>query len=139
MGGNLLNKRSKTVVKIREIFKEIFGLVIRLLGVYFLWAGLSDLNVPALMNVQMIQSDQWTDIISAILPAAFNLIVAWWLLGGSLTRRAYPRELPSSAQTYISSHPDKTIEEEAKASESPALTGMDQANKKLASLVTEKK
>jgi hypothetical protein len=109
------------------------------LGVYFLWAGLSDLNVPALMNVQMIQSDQWTDIISAILPAAFNLIVAWWLLGGSLTRRAYPRELPSSAQTYISSHPDKTIEEEAKASESPALTGMDQANKKLASLVTEKK
>jgi hypothetical protein len=125
-------------VKNREIFKEIFGLVIRLLGVYFLWAGLADLNVPALMNVQMIQSDQWTDIISALLPAVFNLVVAWWLLGGSLVKRAYPRELPF-AQTYLSSHPDKTSEEEPKSPAPQALAGMELADKKLASLVTDKK
>jgi hypothetical protein len=126
-------------VKNRETFKEIFGLVIRLLGVYFLWAGLADLNVPALTNVQMIQSDQWTDVVSAILPAAFNLIVARWLIGGSLTRIAYPRELPTVAHTYMTSRPDKPTEGEAKVNESSALTGMEQANQKLASLVTEKK
>jgi hypothetical protein len=125
-------------VKTREIFKEIFGLVIRLLGVYFLWAGLADLSVPALMNVQMIQSDQWTDIVSAILPAAFNLVVAWWLFGGSLVKRAYPRELPF-AQTYLSSHPDKTSEEAAQSPAPQSLAGMDLADKKLASLVTDKK
>ncbi len=127
-------------MKNREIFKEIFGLVIRLLGVYFLWAGLSDLNVPALMNVQMIQSDQLTDIISAILPAAFNLIVAWWLFGGSLARRAYPKETPASAsQPHADFHSDKAIVVETKASQTPALTGMDQADKKLAALVADKK
>jgi hypothetical protein len=126
-------------VKNRETFKEIFGLVIRLLGVYFLWAGLAGLNVPALTNVQMIQSDQWTDIVSALLPAAFNLVVAWWLIGGSLVRRAYPREWSASAPAYVSSRPDKTSEEEAKVSEAPAPTGMDQADQKLASLVTDKK
>ena len=63
----------------------------RLLRLYFLYIGLKDLDVLALMDVTVIKGDNSDDIISTALPVVFNLALDWWLLGGSfLIRRAYP-------------------------------------------------
>jgi hypothetical protein len=124
-------------MKPRDISKEIFGLAIRLLGLYFLWVGLSNLNVPALMNVQMLKGDEISDILTAVLPAAFNLAVAWWLLGGKLLiRRAYP-EAPRMIERFDSA-PERSVST-PKPARSQELTDMECADKKLEAFLTKPK
>lgn len=125
-------------MKPRDVSKEIFSLAVRLLGLYFLWVGLNDLNVPALMNVQMLKGDEVGDILTAILPVVFNLAVAWWLLGGKLfIRRAYP-ESPKMTGRF-----DSTTDHFAPASKpvapSQELTNMELADKKLETFLTKPK
>src|ERR1700761_6504914 len=75
----------------KDIFKNIFGLAVRLAGLYLFYIGLEDLDTPALLDVTIIRVERLSDIANAILPVLFNLIVAWWLLGNRfLTKRAYP-------------------------------------------------
>lgn len=117
--------------------KDIFILAVRLLGLYFLYIGLKDLDVPALMDTTVIKGDNPDDIISTALPVVFNLAVAWWLLGGSfLIRRAYPEpsrisdRFPSLAEpTAPASQPVQT----------QALTDLEAAEKKLEALVGKPK
>lgn len=122
-------------MKPRDIFKDIFGLAVRLLGLVFLYFGLS--AVPPLLDFGAIETAGKSDILNAILPVVFNLAVAWWLLGGGLlVRRAYPEA------SRISPHSQAQGEGTAPATkpvQSEGVMDMETAEKKLASLVGKPK
>lgn len=131
LSGQRENIEHLAIMKSGDIFKSIFGLAVRILGLVFLYLGLS--AVPPLLDLGAIETAARGDIIAAILPIVFNLLVGWWLIGGGLLiRRAYP-EAPgfshhSRAQGESTPSPAK--------SDSPRETAnMDAANKKLESLV----
>jgi len=130
-----LNSRVGSVtMKSRDIFKDIFGLAVRLLGLVFLYFGLS--AVPSLLDFGAIETAGKSDIISAILPIVFNLAVAWWLIGGGLlTRRAYPEK---SRILDESTSPDERAVPAPGSTTPQALPEMETAEKKLASLVGKK-
>ena len=80
--------------------RDIFGLAVRVLGLIFLYLGLR--SVPSVLDLEAIENAGKSDIINAMLPIAFNLLVAWWLMGGGLLmRRAYP----DASKTSNHSHP----------------------------------
>ena len=116
--------------------RDIFGLAVRLLGLYFLYLGLR--SVTSMLDLGAIETATKSDIINALLPIVFNLAVAWWLLGGGvLVRRAYPAEV-----LKVSDRLPLPAERGTPPVHSPPsseLTGMDQAEKKLASLVEKPK
>jgi hypothetical protein len=115
--------------------KDIFGLAVRLLGLFFLYLALR--AVALLLDLEAIENAGKNDIINAILPVIFNLLVAWWLLGGGLLmRRAYPD--PST----VSDHAQPLAERgtpAANSTRSQELTDMDRAEKRLAALVEKPK
>jgi hypothetical protein len=114
---------------------DIFGLAVRLLGVFFLYLGLR--GVTPLLDLGAIATASKSDIINAILPIAFNLLVAWWLLGGgALVRRAYPEALKNSDRPRSQAGRESPATHSTPSQE---LTGMDQAEKKLAALVEKPK
>ena len=118
-----------------DIFKDIFSLAVRLLGLVFLYFGLS--AVPPLLDYGAIETAGKGDILSAILPMVFNLAVAWWLIGGGLLiRRAYPETPRITSQSHAQ---DDGTASAAKPGHSQGTTDMDAANKKLASLVEKSK
>jgi hypothetical protein len=59
--------------------REIFKLAVRLLGLWFVYLGIS--NVPSAFVSPL-----------SILFVIWNFLIAWWLLGGAsfLVNRAYP-------------------------------------------------
>ncbi len=120
-------------MKPNDICKEVFSLAVRLLGLYFLYLGLKDLDVPALMDLTIIRGDNLNDVFSAVLSVVFNLAVAWWLLGSrSLILRAYPviskiLDFSLSAAEQVSSA--------SRPSPPSGLTDIESAEKKLAALV----
>ena len=84
-------------MKPRDIAKEIFGLTVRLLGLYFLWVALKDLDAFTYTDATILKDADSTTLIAAVPPVLFNLAVAWWLLGSHwLIRRAFP-EGPGNA------------------------------------------
>jgi hypothetical protein len=102
--------------------------------VVFLYLGLR--AVPPLLDVGTIETASKSDILSALLPIVFNLAVAWWLLGGSLVRRAYP-ETPK-----FSDYPRPSAQRgasPAQATPSPGMPEMDKVETRLASLVEKPK
>lgn len=120
-------------MKPRNIFKDTFGLAVRLLGLYFLYTGLKDLDVQTLMDLPTLKNDSLEDIITAILPVMFNLAVAWWLLGSKmLIRRAYAESPRISEQFH--SQPER-VAPVSKPDQPQGLTDMETAEKKLAALV----
>jgi len=122
-------------MKPRDIFKDIFSLAVRLLGLVFLYLGLS--AVTPLLDFGAIETAGKSDIITAILPIVFNLLVAWWLLGGGLLiRRAYPETSRISAHSPAQGEGTAPA---AKSGQSQGTTDMDVADKKLASLVGRSK
>ena len=122
-------------MKSRDLFKDIFTLAVRLLGLVFLYFGLS--SIPPLLDLGAIETAAKSDIITALLPIAFNLLVAWWLLGsGWLVRRAYPEA------SGISAHfprQGEGIAAVAKSVQPQGTKDMDAADKKLAVLVEKPK
>lgn len=115
--------------------KDVFGLAVRLLGLYFLYLGLNAL--AQMLGSDIINSPEKMDIVYALLPVVFDLIVGWWLLrGGLLVRWAYPEtsrpteNFPSSPVRAVPSAPPVAAAEPA---------GMDSAEKKLAALVERPK
>ncbi len=112
--------------------KDIFGLAVRLLGLVFLYFGLR--GVIPLLDVDVFNSPDKNEIINDLLPVAFNLAAALWLLSGKLlVRWAYPE----SSKAPLPPQPRQpTISESTPA---PELTGMDRAEKKLAALVEKPK
>ena len=115
--------------------RDIFGLAVRLLGLFFLYLGLR--AVTPMLDLGAIGTASKSDIINAILPIVFNLAVAWWLLGGGLLmRRAYP-EAPKSLN--LATPPTKPMMPTSGLTPSPELTNMDRAEKRLGSLVEKPK
>ena len=115
--------------------KDIFGLAVRLLGLYFLYLGLNAL--AQMLGSDVIESPEKMDIVYALLPVAFELIIGWWLLGGGLlVRRAYPETARVSEN--IPSQPNRPMS--SKAPVAPLESeDMDHAEKKLAALVERPK
>jgi hypothetical protein len=140
---SLIHKEAKRLNKPAALFRvthamkprDIFGLAVRLLGLFFLYLGLR--AVSPVLDLEAIENAGKSDIINAILPIAFNLLVAWWLLGGGLLmRRAYP-EVPKISDH---SHPQAGRgTPPANSTQSQGLTDMDRAEKRLASLVEKPK
>jgi hypothetical protein len=113
--------------------RDLFGLAVRLLGLVFLYLGLKDM--PMLLDVPALMSGDKSDIIAAVLPVAFNLAVACWLLRGTLLIRwAYP-EAP---RTPDYSHPPAERAAATQPIQSQAKD-LDAAEKKLASLLAKPK
>jgi hypothetical protein len=127
--------RNVSAMKSKDLFKDIFSLAVRLLGLVFLYLGLS--AVPPLLDFGAIETAARSDIITAFLPIAFDLAVAWWLLDGRwLIRRAYPEPNNFSAHSSVqgqSTTPATT------ATPPQGATDADAADKKLAALVERTK
>ncbi|HEX3628045.1 MAG TPA: hypothetical protein VH280_21755 [Verrucomicrobiae bacterium] len=113
--------------------KDIFGLAVRLLGLLFLYYGLR--AVMPLLDLELIENPDKTDIINTLMPVVFNLAVAWWLLGGGLARRAYPEPKTSDSAHPAERREPATIPTRTAQMASPQLTGMERAEQKLAALV----
>ena len=115
--------------------KDIFGLAVRILGVYFLYLGLY--AVTQLLGSGLIENPDKDDVINGVLPVIFDLVVGWCLLkGGWLIRCAYP-ETPKPSENLTV--PAIRTAPSTEPAVSPQLTGMDQAEKKLAALVEKSK
>ena len=114
--------------------KDIFGLAVRLLGLYFLYLALN--AVTQMLNSDIFESPDQSGLVSGLvnglLPVIFDLIVAAWLISGWLIiRMAYPESGKISPQLPA---PGKAPQPHP-APPSPQLSEMDLAEKKLASLV----
>ena len=115
--------------------RDIFGLAVRILGVYFLYLGLY--AVTQLLGSGLVENPDKDDVINGVLPVVFDLVVGCCLLkGGWLIRWAYPET--SKPSEYLPT-PAKRTELSPESAVSPQLTGMDQAEKKLAALVEKSK
>ena len=115
--------------------REIFGVAVRLLGLVFLYLGLKDM--PAILDVPELMGEDKSDIIAAILPVAFNLIVALWLMRGTfLVRWAYPEASRISDQPHP---PAERMVAATNPAQPQGLKDTDSAEKKLASLLAKPK
>ena len=115
--------------------RDIFGLAVRILGVYFLYLGLY--AVTQLLGSGLIENPDKDDVINGVLPVVFDLVVGGCLLkSGWLIRWAYPEtSKPSESLTVPAKRPALPAE----PAMPPQPTGMDQAEKKLAALVEKSK
>jgi hypothetical protein len=124
-----------SAMKSRDLFKDIFSLAVRLLGLVFLYLGLG--AVPPLLDFGAIETAARSDIVTALLPIAFNLAVAWWLLDGRwLIRRAYPESANFSAHSPV---PGQSTTPVTPSAPPQGVTDADAADKKLAALVEKPK
>jgi len=118
-------------MKSSDLFKDIFSLAVRLLGLVFLYLGLR--AVTPMLDLGAIETAGKSDVVTAILPIIFNLAVAWWLLGGGfLVRRAYPES------SKIAPRPEAHEGEKTRTTKSilsHEMSDVSDAEKKLASLV----
>ena len=131
----LTHAQIQRAMKPKDIFKDIFGLAVRLLGLVFLYFGLS--AVPSMLDFGAIETAGKSDILNAILPIVFNLAVAWWLIGGGLLiRRAYPEAPRISPNSHAQGEGTAPA---TKPTQSQGMTDMDATEKKLASLVEKPK
>ena len=115
--------------------KDIFGLAVRLLGLYFLYNGLT--RVTPMLDFELIKHPDSDDIITGLLPVVFYLAIAWWLVSGGLVRWAYPEAKVSQFKAPEADRPrEEPVTPPRAAQISPLrLTGMEQAEQKLAVLV----
>ena len=115
--------------------RDIFGLAVRLLGLFFLYLGLR--AVSPILDLETLQTTGKADILNALIPIAFNLLVAWWLLGGGLLmRRAYPETSRMLSQFPSPSGPKSPAPGSVASQE---LTDQDRTEQKLAALVEKPK
>jgi len=122
-------------MKSRDLFKDIFGLAVRLLGLVFLYLGLR--AVTPLLDLGAIETAGKSDIITAILPIVFNLAVAWWLVGGGLLiRRAYPESTKISPRTEAQ---EEGTAPATRPTRPEGMTDKDTPDKMLARLVEKPK
>jgi hypothetical protein len=118
--------------------RDIFGLAVRLLGLYFLYLGLYAITQSLGSDIaEVIKNPDKTDLINGLMPVVFDLVVGCFLLkGGWLMRWAYP-ETPKAAENLLVPVKRSVPPPEPVPSSEP--TGMDQAEKKLAALVEKPK
>jgi hypothetical protein len=128
--------------------KDIFGLGIRLLGLFFLYLGLR--AVSPLLDLDIIRNPAANkdEILNDLLPVVFNLVVGLCLLRGVFfIHWAYPESskpgmakkfenLPAQPKRVITSEPVSSTPEPALPAKS---SGMERADEKLAALVEKPK
>jgi hypothetical protein len=132
---NLINAQIQRGMKSSDIFRDIFGLAVRLLGLVFLYFGIR--AVQPILDLGAIETAGKGDILNAILPVVFNLAVAWWLIGGGrLGRRAYPE--PSRTLDDSHSKLERGVSE-SKSTPPRTTADMDRAEERLAPLVEKPK
>ncbi|HEV2318776.1 MAG TPA: hypothetical protein VGV18_03440 [Verrucomicrobiae bacterium] len=86
-----------------------------------------------MLDLELIENPDKSDIINGLMPVIFNLAVGWWLLGGGLVRRAYPEpKVSQSLRTREQPEPARVSPVESSTLE---LKGMERAEQKLAALV----
>jgi len=75
--------------------KELFGLAVRLLGLVFLYQGLTAMPIV----IPMMLTNPAGAFLPGILSAGLPLAIAYWLVsgGGALVRLAYPDASPSTS------------------------------------------
>ncbi len=85
--------------------KDIFGLAVRLLGLYFFYL--------AIASLPMIFSGHSSGLSNrVILNVALLIGFAWWMLGGAplLVQRAYPTERSQAPSTEVDSEVDSKVD-----------------------------
>ncbi len=113
--------------------KDIFGLAVRLLGLFLLYLGLKALT--QMLDLDIIENPDKTDLFNDLMPAVFNLVIAGWLIHGKLLIRwAYP-ETTKAALAPAPKQPAAPPELVPPS----ASTRMDQAEARLAALVEKPK
>jgi hypothetical protein len=120
-------------MKPKNIFREIFQLAVRLVGLFFLCLGLKDLFVQTFMALTQLRGASMVNIVSTFLPVGFTLAMAVWLLRTRwLIQMAYPEtdKIIEDAQP-----PARQEAPDAKPAKSQGLSDMEIAEKKLAALV----
>ena len=78
-------------MKAREIAREIFGLVIRLLGIYFFY--LAAIGLPSIWRWLLMHGPiSWGIVFDNFLVVAWQGALAWWLVKGAppVMNWAYP-------------------------------------------------
>lgn len=113
--------------------KDIFGLAVRLLGLYFLYYGLHD--VIPMLDLELIENPDKNAVFNLLMPVVFNLAIAWWLLGGGLARRAYPEPKAGDPARPLDRREPAPTPARSTEVPSPKLSGMESAEQKLAALV----
>lgn len=117
--------------------RDIFGLAVRLLGLYFLYSALNDFAQA--LGSDIFQSPEKMDIVYSLLPVFFKLVVSVWLLSGwPLIRLVYPEPKASESFSLPPKRPaaSPTPSPEPVAPSQPADID---ADKKLAALVEKPK
>ena len=90
-----------------------------------------------MLDLGAIETAGKSDILNAILPIAFNLLVAWWLLGGGrLMRRAYPQAPRIPDHSRPQAEPGTPA---ANSTAAPELTDTGRIEQRLAALVEKPK
>jgi hypothetical protein len=124
-------------MKPTNIFKEIFRLAVRLVGLFFLCIGMKDLFLQTFVALTQLRGASLVNIISTFIPACFTLAMAVWLLRGTwLIRMAYPEPERNNDLARL---PAKQEEPESHTAASKGLSDMEVAEEKLAALVGKPK
>lgn len=92
-----------------------------------------------LLDLELIRHPDTDDIANGLMPVVFNLAVAWWLLGGWLARRAYPESQEFETRSPERMHSrQEPVSPQPRHVPLPQLSGMEQAEQKLAALVEKR-
>ncbi len=122
-------------MKPKNIFREIFQLAVRLVGLFFLCLGLKDLFVQIFMALTQLRGASMVNIVSTFLPVGFTLAMAVWLLR---TRWLIHLAYPEAGRTVEPVQPPAGREEpEPKPALPQKLSDVEVAEKKLAALVVK--
>ena len=74
--------------------KEIFRLIVRLLGLVFLYQGLAAVPMAVAAFCPRFPHFIWSNFIPAVIMVGWPMLAAWWLIRGAhpVERWAYPEQ-----------------------------------------------
>jgi len=122
-------------MKGNELFKNIFALAVKLTGLWFIYLGFRDM--PPILQLPTMVGYTTNDIVTAVLPAAFNLLVGWWLVANKfLIRCGYPDNMKSAVFHHLVDSTENAAAKPITASAAREEKSMDE---KLATLVKNQK
>ena len=76
--------------------KDIFGLAVRLIGLVFLYQGISMVPTAFSSIFPLFPHIYWRNIIPSVIMVGWPLLAAYWLIRGAppINRLAYGEEMP---------------------------------------------
>jgi hypothetical protein len=87
--------------------RDIFGLAVRLIGLIFLYQGLSGVPMAVAAFCPRFPHFIWTNLFSGIVIVGWPLVVAYWMVRGAppLMRLAYSAESASGEGNPLGRNP----------------------------------